>query len=149
MPDSPFDDPASFTSIDYHAQLGRLLLFQVLGVEQVHTVLDAPGETSTAVRVNLTVVDGPEAGTVIPDALVFPKVLVGQLRSRTGRMVLGRLGQGEQRPGLNRSWVLNPATDADKATAEAALNRSRIQGAAAPAAATPATTTFASGEPPF
>lgn len=135
MTNQPFEDPATMTGIDYTALRGSLLLFEVLAVEEIKTVHSVPGERDPAVRVNATVLDGPQAGTVLSDALVFPKVLVGQLRPRVGKMVLGRLGQGQARPGLNPPWTLDAATDTDRAKASSFLAGSRIASASGPAGA--------------
>lgn len=40
------------------------------------------------------------------DTLIFPKVLVGSLKSRVGQKVLGTLGKGVAKPGQNAPWVL-------------------------------------------
>lgn len=119
-----FADPASPSGIDYKELQGSLLLFEVTGLEDhIPTSVTKPGEKSPAVRVNLTVLDGPQAGTSLADSLVFPKVLQGQLRSRVNQMVLGRLAQGDARPGQSAPWKLSPASPEDKRKAEEFLAR--------------------------
>lgn len=122
---SQFADPAAPSSgLDYKEINGRLLLVQVLSVEDhVPTVHSKPGEKSPAVRANVTVLDGPTPGTEYEDTLIFPKVLQSQLRSRVGQMVLGRLGQGYAKPGQSAPWQLAAATDEDKAVADQYMRR--------------------------
>jgi hypothetical protein len=122
-----FTGPASSTGVDYKAHLGALLLFDVHSLEVgVKTSL---GEKD-AIRCDLAVLDGPDKGEEHKDVLVFPRVLISQLRGNVGRKVLGRLGQGEAKPGQNPPWKLSDPTEADMATAREFL-------AAASAAASP------------
>lgn len=122
---SQFADPAAPSGgMDLNNYTGALLLVQVLGVEpHVPTVHTKPGENSPAVRATVSVLDGPNAGEVNEDTLIFPKMLQAQLKSRVGQLVLGRLNRGVAKPGQSAPWVLDPATDADKATADAFVRR--------------------------
>lgn len=114
-----FADPASPSGINYGDLQGALLMFEVMGVEDhVPTAYTKAGEKNPAVRANLTVLDGTQQATVLEDCLVFPKVLQGQLRSRVGQLVLGRLGQGVAKAGQSAPWKLEPASDEDKRKAE-------------------------------
>lgn len=107
----PFATPGSSAGVDYKELNGRLLLIEPLTLETgVKTSLG----DKDAVRANIVVLDGPDAGTEHNDTLVFPRVLIGQLRSRIGQKVLGRLGQGTAKPGQNAPWMLSEATDADR-----------------------------------
>ena len=134
----PFAAPAPPSDgIEWTAHNGRLLLLTIGGSETVNTSF---GEKE-AVRADVVILDGPEAGTRYDDTLVFPKLLVSQLKSRAGQKVLGRLGQGVAKPGQKPPWILNEATDADKQIGVAYL----ANGIATPAAATAA----AGGKPPF
>ena len=74
-----------------------------------------------AIRADVAILDGNQAGEAIDDALVFPRVLIGQLRSKTGGMVLGRLGQGTAKPGQNAPWKLDEPTEADRVLGRAHL----------------------------
>jgi len=110
------DDPAQPSGgVDWGSLQNRLLLFDVIDIEKeintVHGVKDA-------VRADLAVLDGPEAGKRYDNTLVFPGVLISQLKSKTGKKVLGRLGTGEKKQGQNAPWKLLTATDTDKATAQ-------------------------------
>lgn len=109
--------PASSTGIDWKDALGHLLIISPLEhVEKVNTSL---GEKD-AIRADIVDLDTGEDFT---DVLVFPRVLQGQLRSRIGQKVLGRLAQGTAKPGQSAPWKLDEATDADKAKATAHLTK--------------------------
>lgn len=138
---SPFAKPAEPSSgIDYSQLHGKLLLIKVMSLEDhIPTVHTKPGEKNPAIRGDVTVLDGPQAGQEYPDALIFPKVLQGQLRSRMGQLVLGRLAQGQAKPGQTAPWKLDTATAADEQVAEQWLAKQ----------STGATTGPANAEPPF
>lgn len=150
----PFDDPVSATPIPYSELHGALLLFRVLSYEEhIPTSYTEPGKRSPAVRANVTVIDGPHAGHEYPEVLVFPKMLQAQLRPRVGRMVLGRLGQGEAKKGQNAPWELTAASADDKAKVAALLTgdpgpSSGVGSGTQPSAAA-APGSSLSGEPPF
>lgn len=144
MTQEMFDQPgpAQGDSFEWSAHQGRLLMIEVIEViDHVPTVHTQPGEKSPAIRANITLIDGLLVGKVARDALVFPKVLQGQLRRSVGRKVLGRLGQGTPTPGKSAAWELAEATPADVAAAQAFLANRAANGMAAPAPAT--------SQPPF
>jgi hypothetical protein len=113
MSNDPFDSPASATGIRWEELNGRLLLITPLsaetGIKTVHGDADA-------VRANVVVLDGPEAGAEHRDTLIFPKVLQSQVRANIGtsRANLGRLGQGVKKPGQTAPWRLADPTEDDK-----------------------------------
>jgi hypothetical protein len=111
----PFTAPGSANSsrVDYKELNGRLLLIEPHSLE-IGVQTSVSTEPKDAVRADVTVLDGPVAGSAFPDALIFPRVLIGQLRSRLGQKVLGRLGQGTAKGGQSPPWILSEATDADK-----------------------------------
>ena len=111
-----FASPATSTGIKWDDLKGSLLLFEVHSLEA--GIKTAFGETD-AVRADVTILDGSNVGETYNDTLVFPKVLVSQLRPNTGRKVLGRLGQGAAKPGQSAPWMLQDATDDDKTVARA------------------------------
>lgn len=128
---SPFATPASASGIDYKDLNGSLLLVEPTAFESgINTSLGV----KDAVRGNITVLDGTNAGTVHEDVLIFPRVLIGQLRTRVGQKVLGRLGQGVAKPGQSAPWMLQEATPADQAIGLAYLQQNTL---AQPAAAQP------------
>lgn len=102
--------------IELKEHLGSLLLVEVLAQE--HGVNTAHGPADP-VRANIAVIEGTKAGETYDDALLFPKVLISQLKGQVGQKVLGRLGQGTAKPGQSAPWVLNEATPEDIAKAEA------------------------------
>ena len=108
----PFASPAApGDGITWTDLNGCLLLIDVLSIE---TGIKTSFGDADAVRANVAVLDGMQAGTEYADTLVFPKVLQGQLKSRVGQKVLGRLGQGAQKPGQSPPWMLFEATEADQ-----------------------------------
>ena len=111
---SQFASPATPSGIEWAALKGSLLVIEP--VEVVKGIATSFG-TTDAVRATVIVVDGPKAGETYEDTLVFPKVLQAQLSSRVGQKVLGRLGQGQAKPGQSAPWMLLPATPADEQTA--------------------------------
>jgi hypothetical protein len=117
--------------INWADHKGALLLVEVLsqeiGVQTVHGSTDP-------VRANVSVIDGPGAGESYDDTLIFPKVLIGQTKGHVGEKVLGRLGQGNAKPGQSAPWMLAAATPEDIAKAEAflAAKAPQVTSAAAP-----------------
>lgn len=109
-----FADPGSGgDQFDPKALNGALLLFTV---HEETDEIETKFGTSTAIRADIAVLDGPSKGDVIADTLIFPRVLKGQLRQQVGGgRVLGRLGQGENKKG-NPPWQLTAPTDAERET---------------------------------
>lgn len=126
---NPFDSPATASGIDLHSLKGALLIVTVhsheLGIKTAY------GE-SDAIRCDVDVVDGDSAGTTFDNTLLFPKVLQSQLRPKVGGKVIGRLGQGQQKPGQSPPWMLIEATPADVEAGKAYLNRTALTSATAP-----------------
>jgi len=110
----PFSAPAEPTGGDrlpLSDVLGSLLLFTVH--EVVHDI-DTEYGKSNAVRADVAALDGTHKGDTWADTLIFPRVLQSQLSGATGGMVLGRLEQGEKKPGKNPPWRLADPTDSDR-----------------------------------
>ena len=116
---SQFATPAASTGIEWASLNGRLLIVEP--TEVVKGIATNFG-TTDAVRATVTVVDGAEAGKKYTDTLIFPKVLQSQLSSRVGQKVLGRLGQGQAKPGQSPPWMLNPGSPEDEQKAQAFLS---------------------------
>lgn len=93
---------------------GNLLLITVHeykeGISTSHGV-------ANAVAADIAVLDGPDKGGEYRDVLIFPKVIVNQLKGQIGATILARLGQGEKQPGKSAPWVLNAGTADDQETA--------------------------------
>lgn len=113
-----FSTPASATGIKWDELKGSLLLVEPISVEA--GIPTAYGEAN-AVKANVIVLDGDLAETSYTETLIFPKVLQSQVKPRIGSKVLGRLGQGQKKPGQSAPWMLLDATEPDKATARAYL----------------------------
>ncbi|MDP9144411.1 MAG: hypothetical protein M3N43_06905 [Actinomycetota bacterium] len=120
----PFDGPSSSTGISWETLNGRLLL--ITPHEVIKEFQTSYGQTDT-IRADVVVLDGPGSPEEYKDTLIFPKVLQGQVRANagTGRMNLGRLGQGNKKPGQSPPWQLGEPTDADKTVARTYVNASQ------------------------
>lgn len=107
---SPFKAPSTATGITWADLKGALLIVKpyslTVGIPTAYGSADA-------VRADVIVVDGDLAGTVYLDTLIFPKVLISQVKQSYGESVLGRLGQGAKKPGQSPPWMLAEATEAD------------------------------------
>jgi hypothetical protein len=114
MSEFGFATPASSTGIEWEALNGALLIVEP--AETIRGISTNYGQTD-AVRATVSVIDGPKAGEIYEDTLVFPKVLQSQLSSRIGRKVLGRLGQGVAKGNQSPPWKLEAGTTQDEATA--------------------------------
>jgi len=108
---SQFATPASSAGIEWSSLNGCLLVVEP--TEVVKDIATNFGLTD-AVRATVTVIDGAKGGQKYSDTLVFPKVLQSQLSSRINQKVLGRLGQGQAKPGQSAPWMLNPGTPEDE-----------------------------------
>jgi len=105
--------PGTGDKLDLKSLLGSLLYVTV--TEYVTGIETAFGVTD-AIRANVAVLDGEHKGDTFTDTLVFPSVLVGQLKAAVGATdpnVVGRLGQGLAKPGKSAPWVLNEPSPAD------------------------------------
>jgi hypothetical protein len=138
MSTNPFAAPASASGIQWADLLGRLLVIEPKGFEEgISTSLGA----KDAVRADVHVIDGtPEDHE---DVLIFPRVLISQTRSKVGEMVLGRLGQGNAKPGQSAPWQIQAPTEQDIAAGTAWLEQRKKNTFAAPAQSAGA------GQPPF
>jgi len=114
------DDAPQFTNAEH---LGDLLVIRVDEfVPSISTTANKPGETSKAIRADVTVInpDGTP-GTEYPDALLFGTVFVDQLKRSVGRSVCGVFELGEKKPGKNAPYRLADPTDAQEALAVKAM----------------------------
>lgn len=128
----PFSTPAAPSGgIDLKAHLQALILVEPVSLEEKVQTVHGP---SDAIKANVHVLDGAGAPESYAETLIFPKILVGQLKSQIGQKVLGRLGQGTAKPGQSAPWVLNEASAEDIAKAEAwvAQNAPAVTSATAP-----------------
>jgi hypothetical protein len=138
-------DPAEPAAIDFNLLHHSLLLVEVLGSDNIRTRMDLPGEPpKAAISANVTVLDGQLAGTVTENALIFPRVLVQQLKPRIGEWVVGRLIQGQAEAGKTAPWKLDKATEQDRALARAWFSRPGGQ----PQTSAPAASSFTPPQQP-
>jgi hypothetical protein len=130
---SPFAKPAPpGEGIKWADLEGSLLIIDPISLE---TDIQTSYGSSDAVRARVSIVDGPQAGNVYEDTLIFPKVLSGQLKGHLGGKVLGRLTTGTAKPGQSAPWLLTEATEQDQAAAIEFMNRQAGQGLQQPAPA--------------
>lgn len=110
---------------------GKLLIVEPTSVES--GIQTSYGEAD-AVKADVHVVTGPGESEDYPEALVFPKLLASQLRSQIGKKVVGRLGQGQAKPGQSAPWVLEAATEDDLKKAQEWVDAQKpsVTSAAAP-----------------
>jgi hypothetical protein len=84
----------------------------------VPTKFSEPGKPDpAAVTTHIAFLDGPSAGVVLSDAMVFGGFMVPQLKKGVpgqgeGKAVLGRLGQGQAKKG-DPPWVILDPTEGD------------------------------------
>jgi hypothetical protein len=107
-----FKDPASADNLPLAELDGSLLLIEALEYKPDIPTTFGP---ANAVAANVIVLDGAKKGERFDDALIFPRVLVSNLRPNIGSKTIGRLGRGTAKPGQSAPWILAPANDADKA----------------------------------
>lgn len=88
-----------------------------------------------AIKADVYVLTGPDTADEFKEALVFPKLLASQLKNQIGKKVVGRLAQGQAKPGQSAPWLLDEATADDIEKAKAFLDKS--------------TPVVASAQPPF
>lgn len=139
MSTNPFAAPASANGIQWTDLLGRLLVIEPKGLEKdIQTSLGA----KDAVRADVHVIDGDEPASH-EDVLIFPRVLISQTSSKVGEKVLGRLGQGQAKPGQSAPWMIQAPEQADITAGMAWLEARKNNTFAAPASSTGA------GAPPF
>ena len=109
--------PGSGEKVDLKELNGALLFINVKALKRD---IETSFGTTDAIACDIAVLDGPKKGETIDDALIFPRVLVGQLTSAVGSadpVIVGRLGQGLAKPGKSAPWVLNDPTPDELATA--------------------------------
>ncbi len=104
----------------------RLLLFVAPDLaEGIETQF---GTANAAEVAYIVVLDGPTAGTVWKEALLFGSALVPALTNDTGEIVAGRLVKGEAKPGKNAPWLIEAPTAQDEKLAQAWLDDSIATG---------------------
>lgn len=116
-----FDKPGTASNVEWEEYLGKLLIIWPISKEANVKTQDY-GEKD-AIRADMAIVDGADGPEELPDILIFPLVLQGQLRRKMGKTVLGRLGQGEAKAKQKPPWKLQDATEADEKLARDYLSK--------------------------
>ena len=116
MTDSPFASPSSSgdgLNKDKLLELNGALLI-IEPSEHVENITTSFG-VSDAAKATITVVDGKNAGEVIVDTLIFPKILKSNALAalKKNQPLLGRLSQGVAKPGQSKPWILAEPTPDD------------------------------------
>ena len=139
---SMFSQPSQGDKFTVSEHIGSLCLFFV---HDVRAAINTSFGDKEAVACDIHVLDGPGAGEISHDALIFQGALIGSLRSAVGGdPVLARISQGVAKPGQNPPYILAEYTTEDAAKAEAYLTEraKKFSGtnsnSAAPAAPAPA-----------
>lgn len=110
---SMFSQPSAPSGgVNWSDHKGKLLLVEPLSFEP--GIKTSFGDAD-AVKANVYAIEADEA---FEDTLIFPKLLVSQTKGQIGAKVLGRLGQGQAKPGQSAPWLLEEATADDIAKAE-------------------------------
>lgn len=125
--------PPPSSGIVWEDHKGKLLIIEPLSWE---TDIQTAFGLSDATKANIYVLTGPDTAEEYREALIFPKILASQTKSNIGRKVVGRLGQGNAKPGQSAPWLLEEALPDDLVKAKAYLEKS-------------ARSTLTSAEPPF
>ena len=133
--------PATPTGLNFGELNDSLLLVWAHRVEKDVSTVHGP---KNAIAADVHVVDGRHAGEVFRDTLIFPAVLVTQLKGSVGSgdPTLGRLTQGVAKKGQSPPWILPEPTDD-----ELKLAAAYIEGL--PAGAAELGETGGDDEPPF
>jgi hypothetical protein len=113
MSEEEFSAPAEVKGFDYESAKGHLLLIAPTKLEEGVSTAFGSSDASRADIHNIS------TGETSEDTLIFPKVLVGALKSRIGQKVLGKLGQGIAKPSQSPPWTLEDASGNPKAVAAA------------------------------
>jgi hypothetical protein len=95
----------SEAAMDWSRLAGALLFIRPHG--------PASGEPPT-IQADVTVLDGGDVGSVYAGVRIVSRTLRRQVESVVGSQVLGRLGQGQAKPGQSKPRMLLPATEEDK-----------------------------------
>jgi hypothetical protein len=102
--------PPSADGIKWADYKGSLLVIEPLSFE---SGINTSFGSADAVKANVHVLTGATESDDYEDCLVFPKLLASQLKNQIGHKVVGRLGQGQQKPGQSPPWVLEEASAED------------------------------------
>lgn len=115
MSDWQFGDPSGagdqWKAADH---VGRLVAFVEPERKEVDTKFGASEATQCRY---IVVLDGDEPGTVFDNPLVFGNISRDAYGMGEQKIVLGRVTVGTPKPGQSAPYILDPASDEDKALA--------------------------------
>lgn len=114
--------PATPSGLNFSELNGSLLLIWVHNVEKDVSTSYGPKD---ALNSDVHVLDGQAAGQVYRNTLIFPGLLVGQLKGSAGSgdPTLGRLGQGLAKKNQSAPWLLDDPTEGDEEIAAKYVER--------------------------
>lgn len=113
-PWKPANTPSSQFSLGNY--VGNLMLVAVGGC---HEGWQLNQNTVPAVRANVVILDGPDAGKEWLDALMFAVMVVDQFRHEAGNVVLGRVVAKRGRGNNDMYWINPEVTAQDDQWAQA------------------------------
>jgi hypothetical protein len=118
MTDTDYADPAAGNGDAFKPAEHRGALLLITNIRQEMDVVTEFG-TANPIACNVAVLDGDHKGDTFTDTFLFGVALINKLKTFAGTdtKVLARLGQGDAKPGRSAPWILDPATEDDKAIA--------------------------------
>lgn len=105
-----FNAPGKADYFEIKKYVGALAL---IAVNEYLPAFTTTMGVSKAVKAKVAILDGPYAGDVYPDAMFFGKKIVPQMSGQIGSVMLGRIGQGQARPGQSAPYQLDDFTPED------------------------------------
>lgn len=136
MPDDDLVPASNGDQFKFSDHLGALIIARI-HTHETGIITKASDEPSEALRADVDVIEGPNAGAHYADTLLFGRAIVARNKSKVGKRIVGRVAQGAKQPGRTPAWVLDEPTDADFAKAQAFASGSRRAPASSSAATPP------------
>lgn len=123
MSNDEFDSATSgFFKAEEH--VGRLILVRVVKYGEDYAGFgDQADVPRDGIEAEVTILDGDDAGREYQQSTVFQARLIGALKGKVGRKVLGRLDLGEKTKYGKKPYILVEPSDADKTLARDFLAR--------------------------
>lgn len=101
-----FGDPSQGDQFKNAEHLGELVAFVSPSRVMVTTV---HGEQESTVCRYIVVLDGPDKGTVFDNSIVFGNLGRDAWSNGSHKVVIGRVAQGQAKPGQSAPFILQPA----------------------------------------
>lgn len=141
MLDDDLVPASSGDQFKFSDHVGSLIIARIYSHE-TGIITKASDEPSEALRADVDVIDGPNAGAHFADTLLFGRAIVARNKSKVGKRIVGRVAQGAKQPGRTAAWILDEPNDADFAKARSFASGGSRRPVAAAAASS-------SVQPPF